>query len=264
MSALAQRPHQSEIEKVLIGGDLARLTPEQRVTYYNETCKTLGLNPLTRPFDYITLQGKMTLYARKDATEQLRKIHGVSIKIAKAEQVGGLFIVVAEATDKNGRHDSSTGAVAIDGLKGDALANAFLKCETKAKRRVTLSICGLGMLDESEVDSIPREHREVAPEPKHIEPVAREAQKAFPSATVKEVPVEATEASSVGSYVPTFGKYRGQPISNFDLKDLQGYVAWIKKSALDTGKPIQPNVAEFIRAVEAYQAEQEDMGDLKF
>jgi hypothetical protein len=31
----------------------------------------------------------------------------------------------------------------------------MMKAETKSKRRVTLSIVGLGMLDESEVDSIP-------------------------------------------------------------------------------------------------------------
>ncbi len=43
----------------------------------------------------------------------------------------------------------------IEGLKGEARANAIMKCVTKAKRRVTLSICGLGMLDETEVDSIP-------------------------------------------------------------------------------------------------------------
>ena len=30
-----------------------------------------------------------------------------------------------------------------------------MKAVTKAKRRVTLSICGLGMLDETEVESIP-------------------------------------------------------------------------------------------------------------
>src|SRR6185312_3719783 len=34
-----------------------------------------------------------------------------------------------------------------------------MKAETKAKRRVTLSICGLGMLDETEVDSIPDARR---------------------------------------------------------------------------------------------------------
>ena len=32
-----------------------------------------------------------------------------------------------------------------------------MKCETKAKRRVTLSICGLGMLNETEVETIRQE-----------------------------------------------------------------------------------------------------------
>lgn len=31
----------------------------------------------------------------------------------------------------------------------------MMKAETKAKRRVTLSICGLGMFDESEMESVP-------------------------------------------------------------------------------------------------------------
>jgi len=42
-----------------------------------------------------------------------------------------------------------------NGLKGEAAANAFLKCITKAKRRVTLSISGLGFSDETEMDDIP-------------------------------------------------------------------------------------------------------------
>jgi hypothetical protein len=57
----------------------------------------------------------------------------------------------------NGRTDESTGAVPIKGVHGEALANAFLKAETKAKRRVTLSICGLGLLDETELETIPRD-----------------------------------------------------------------------------------------------------------
>src|SRR5690606_24912460 len=39
------------------------------------------------------------------------------------------------------------------------LANAYMKAETKAKRRVTLSICGLGWLDETETETIPDAHR---------------------------------------------------------------------------------------------------------
>ena len=48
-------------------------------------------------------------------------------------------------------------------LKGDALANALMKAETKAKRRVTLSIAGLGWLDETELDTIAQAPQGVAP-----------------------------------------------------------------------------------------------------
>ena len=145
----------ADLEHVLVGGDLSKLTAEQRVTYYRALCQSLGLNPLTRPFDYITLSGKLTLYAKKDATEQLRASKGVSLRIVGREMVDDCYVVTAEATDARGRVDSATGAVACANLKGEAKANALMKAETKAKRRVTLSICGLGLLDESEVSSIP-------------------------------------------------------------------------------------------------------------
>ena len=45
---------------------------------------------------------------------------------------------------------TSIGAVSIKGLQGENLANALMKAETKAKRRVTLSLAGLGWLDETE------------------------------------------------------------------------------------------------------------------
>ena len=46
------------------------------------------------------------------------------------------------------------GAVNVAGLKADALANAYMKAITKAKRRATLSISGLGWIDESEIETI--------------------------------------------------------------------------------------------------------------
>jgi hypothetical protein len=143
------------VENVLINGDLAKLKPEERIAYYNAVCKSVGLNPLTRPFEYIVLQGRTTLYARKDATDQLRSIHNVSIKIVGRELVEGCYIVTAQATMPSGRTDESVGALSIDNLKGEARANAVMKTETKAKRRVTLSICGLGLLDETEIETIP-------------------------------------------------------------------------------------------------------------
>ena len=147
-------PLTANIEKVLLEGDLKPLTAQERLHYYNAICASLGLNPLTKPFAYIALNGKLQLYALKDCTEQLRKVHGVSITGVDPKQIGDLVVVVASASDRDGRVDSSTGAVNVKGLTGEALANAMMKCETKAKRRVTLSLCGLGMLDETEIATL--------------------------------------------------------------------------------------------------------------
>lgn len=147
------------MERVLLAGDLSKLSTSDRLFYYGKVCESVGLNPLTRPFDYLTLNGKMVLYAKRDATDQLRRIHGVSVTIKARDRIEeGVYIVTANARDKNGREDESTGAVNIKGLAGDPLANALMKAETKAKRRVTLSICGLGMLDETEIETIPGAH----------------------------------------------------------------------------------------------------------
>lgn len=143
------------IEQVLAQGDLAKMTPDDRTRYLVRVCETLGLNVYTRPFQYIMLSGKLTLYATRDAADQLRKLHGVSIRIVARERDNDIYTVTAEATDRTGRTDSSIGAVTVAGLKGEALANAYMKCETKAKRRVTLSVCGLGFLDETEVETVP-------------------------------------------------------------------------------------------------------------
>lgn len=145
----------SVIERVVALGDLSKLSTEDRVRYYSTLCQSLGFNPLTRPFDYLTLNGKLVLYARKDATDQLRNLRHVSVQIVGKERVDDLYVVTARATLPDGRTDEEIGAVAIGAIKGDALANALMKAITKAKRRVTLSICGLGLLDESEVETIP-------------------------------------------------------------------------------------------------------------
>lgn len=164
------------VSQLVLEGDLSKMTPKQKVQYYNSFCQSLGLNSLTQPFQIINFQGKQRLYATKDCTEQLRKIHGVSITDVSALELRGVYVVTAKAQDKAGKTDASTGAVSIENLKGDALANALMKAETKAKRRVTLSICGLGILDETETDTIPGAkteeipHEEVKPEPLKVVP----------------------------------------------------------------------------------------------
>ncbi len=143
-------------EALVVEGDLSKLTPAQRVEYYSRVCQSLGLNPLTRPFQYIRLNGKLVLYATRDATDQLRRRLGISVHKVREEYAfnGTMYIIEVEA-ELDGRKDFATAAVSLEGLSGDAKCNAIMKAETKAKRRVTLSIAGLGFLDETEVSTIP-------------------------------------------------------------------------------------------------------------
>jgi len=146
------------MERVLLAGDLSLLSPEDRVKYYMATCQSVRLNPLTKPFEYINLNGKLTLYAGKGTAEQLRNIHKISIIRLETLIEDNLLTVIAFGQDSEGRTDVSKGCVWIGTstgtLKGEGLANAHMKAETKAKRRLTLSMCGLGMLDESELEGI--------------------------------------------------------------------------------------------------------------
>lgn len=162
------------LERILLHGDLSKLSPSERVLYYRRVCESLGLNPLTRPFDYILLNGRLVLYAKRDATDQLRRLRRISVTITGREQVGDLYVVTVRATDFEDRTDEAIGAVSTAGLKGDALANAIMKAETKAKRRVTLSICGLGWLDETEAETVHSEHAEAegSARPEDVRPAA--------------------------------------------------------------------------------------------
>ena len=143
------------ISNLVLNGDISKMSNEMKVQYYNQLCHSLNLNPVTKPFQIIAFQGKTILYATKDCTEQLRKINKVSIVELNQDLKEGLCISKCKVQDKDNRYDIATGVVNIAGLKGGDLANAIMKSETKAKRRATLSICGLGILDESELDTMP-------------------------------------------------------------------------------------------------------------
>lgn len=148
-------PINEAVEAALVGGDMSGLSTPNRVLYYKRVCETVGLNPFTKPFDYLSLNGKLVLYANKNCAEQLRELHKVSITDLRASVVDTILTVVASATNGQGRSDVSTAAVPFSHLRGNDRANAIMKAETKAKRRVTLSLCGMGMLDETELATIP-------------------------------------------------------------------------------------------------------------
>jgi hypothetical protein len=144
---------------------LAGLTESQRLEYYRAVCESLGINPLTRPFEYLKLNGRLVLYATRAAADQLRAIHGISIVDARIERQDDLITVTVRGRTRDGREDVEVGVVSVAGLRGEALANAQMKALTKAKRRLTLSLAGLGWLDETETETIPDAQRVSEPAP---------------------------------------------------------------------------------------------------
>lgn len=237
---------QNAIENALIKGDLAGLTSEQRLSYYKSVCESVGLNALTKPFEYIQLNGKLTLYATRSCTDQLRAVHKVSIKITAREKFDDIYIVTAQATNSEGRFDESTGAVNVNGLKGESLANAYLKSETKAKRRVTLSLCGLGLLDETEVETISDAKPFVEVKPTQERPVNV-------TAAIEGQKTEAKQSEDLGEFVCNIGKkYKGLKLSEMKDFEIASFSKWLVAQAKEQNKTITGPTLEFIEKADLY------------
>lgn len=143
------------INSIITNGDISRLTPQQKVEYYKQFCDRLGLDPMLQPFRILRLNGREILYCDRTGTQQLNKLYKVSHEIKAREVTGTCYVVTAQASTPDGRTTESIGAVSIGNMKGENLCNAMMKAETKAKRRATLDLLGLGMLDESEIPAGP-------------------------------------------------------------------------------------------------------------
>ena len=143
------------VESMVLRGDISGLSSEDRARFYLQMCDSLGLSAASQPFAILRLNGKEILYPTRGATDQLAAIHRLNREIVdgpKVIDVAGTKMIYAlcRATHPNGRFETAVATVpATDPL------NALMKCETKAKRRATLSILGLGMLDETEIETIP-------------------------------------------------------------------------------------------------------------
>lgn len=151
---LTEKVSEDIINSLILTGDMSKLTSTQQTQYYGAVCNSLGLNPLIQPFSIIVLQGKKILYANKVASQQLSDLRKINTEIKKKEILDGIYIVECRASLPDGRYTDEIGVVSISNLKGIELANAMMKAVTKAKRRAVLSLCGLGMSDESEIEDI--------------------------------------------------------------------------------------------------------------
>lgn len=200
-----------ELQKFLFYGDLSSLSKIQQNEYLFMLAKSLGLNPWTKPFDMIVGERGLFIYANKGCAAQIRQVHNITIttvyagalELTPSQHDARVYVVIVEASmiDKSApggiRKVRQTGAVSIDQLQGVAIQNAVMKAHTKANRRATLELFGVGFADESELDSFdsgsaaPTGPRRVAPRsagPSKELPTSFPAPASIPKA---EAPVDA-------------------------------------------------------------------------
>ncbi len=155
-SIVAKNLDETLLAKIVQSGNLAYLSETERLVYYFSYCRQLGLNPMSRPFDYIDeyKDGKLvktSLYPNTIAASQLRDSRNVSTKILKEEILldGEIYSVLVEAK-MGGRSEQATGKVGIKNLDCKAKATAMKKAESQARRRATLAIVGLDAMGEGD------------------------------------------------------------------------------------------------------------------
>lgn len=161
-------------QKLILNNDLSSLSPVELVHYYHEVCSQLGLDPLRKPFEVLTLDGKKMMYPTKECTAQLTAIRGLTVQLVDQPVFfDGMVMYTARCSDSFGRAVEDIGVVSLSRwdkgrggyveMTGDSRANAIMKAATKAKRRAVLAFCGLGMIDESErPEHAKEEHVDIA------------------------------------------------------------------------------------------------------
>ena len=155
-----ERTQERVIESLVLRGDLSGLAPKDRARFYVQVCEGLGLNPASNPLAFLRLNGKgnSSPDARCDRSSRAyppreprdhRRPEGHRPRRDEA----GLRGVPRKHPD--GRMETAVATVPlVDPV------NVLMKAETKSKRRATLSILGLGMLDEMELETIPASAQE--------------------------------------------------------------------------------------------------------
>jgi hypothetical protein len=135
---------------VLGTGDLYQLSNAQRVAHYINLCRSIGVSPLSRPYQWIEFKegenspAVLTLYFKPTAAAQALRNNHISVHFPRREIVGELFVVEAHGTAPDGREGVGTKYVPLVGkygrLQGRHLANAYMSAETGALRRLAINM----------------------------------------------------------------------------------------------------------------------------
>ena len=143
----------STMVHVVGSGDLAGLSPGQKVEYYNAVCLSTGLNPLTKPFDFISFKGKVVLYPNRNCVDQLVSMQELSVDYSNVHEDLERKLVIQWATVSSPGRSLKDMAVLstqeadkqgkLHDLTGQDYGNLLMKLLTKCRRRAVLAFSGL-------------------------------------------------------------------------------------------------------------------------
>lgn len=167
--------------RFVMDGDISSIRPEERPALVMALCHHIGIDPIEQPFLVLRDGKREVLYATRSCTSALCRERKIDRKLISVEErtIAGQKLIVAHARAtlmSTGRSDEATGVVPVmqedvewfedrNGKrrkkhKGwrtpnpNEAANLYMKAETKAKRRAVLDLVGLGITDESEIETI--------------------------------------------------------------------------------------------------------------
>lgn len=148
------------IAMVADGGDISHLSNSERRALLAKLTNYLHLNPHTQNFIiFKDPNGRYRIYATKECCNQLK--HNLGINMWVSDPVFGpdsklpiLVSVKANGTNKHGRSGEDIGSVSLVNVPPEEYSNHVMFAVTKAKRRLTLDLSGLGVLSDVEVYDI--------------------------------------------------------------------------------------------------------------
>lgn len=241
------------------GRDTRALSQEERVSALAAISRALGLNPLVNGVQFLSLNGREVLYVTKHATDQIaarQRLNRETIAGPEVRDVAGAKLVFCQVrvTAPDGRSEVATATLPLKDVTND-----LMKCETKAKRRATLSLAGLGLLAEDEMDTMPGAQRvDVHPAIASVEGFAQlgieartvTAPREPSDALVVDLATQAARCKSVAGLASLWVAAKADVAALNDRSLQERAWATIKVRARDLGIPIEALRAEIARQMQ--------------
>lgn len=150
----------SKIIISLLGGngDISNHTYSEKKAIIIQICNSLGLRYETNPIHIYKRHdvGGEFIYVTKEGCAQLRHIYNININnIYVPKIINNVLIVKASGENIYGRKSTELGSIFLSKeIKDEKLSWAILTATTKAKRRLTLCLSGLGLLADIEATEL--------------------------------------------------------------------------------------------------------------